>query len=174
MADFLNIDQVLTNLDIKQDMSAVEFGCGSADFALALAKKLTKGKVYAIDIQEEKLSVLKSKAASRKLNNISTLLCDLETLGGSTLADNSQDIIVIPNMLFQVENKSVTIKEAKRILKSGGQLLVMDWVANAPFGPKQGVVNPEELKKIATEIGFSLKKEHMAGDYHFVLLFIKE
>ncbi len=171
--DFLNVTNVLSNLDLKDSMSACEFGCGSADFTMELAKKLHKGRVYALDIQEEKLSFVKSKMALEKLQNISTILCDLEAPNGSTLKNQSQDVVVIPNVLFQAENKSGIISEGARILKPGGQLLVVDWIKGASFGPKDGLIVPEEVKKIAEGLGLSLKKEFMAGDYHYALLFIK-
>lgn len=173
MADFLNINEVLSYLDIKKSYIACEFGCGTADFALSLAKKLDKGKVYALDIQEEKLEAVKSKMALQNLHNISVVLCDLETPKGSGLKDNFLDIVVIPNLLFQVENKYAIIEEAKRVLKPGGQCLVIDWLKSSSFGPGEALVNPDEVKKMASALGLSLKKEYMSGDYHYALLFTK-
>lgn len=171
--DFLKVNEVLQVLDIKESMTAAEFGCGSADFAMTLAKKMPVGRVYALDIQQEKLSALKSKLALEKLTNVVAVLCDLEAPEGSTLKSASQDIVLIPNMLFQTENRYGILEEAKRILISGGQLLVVDWLGQAPFGPKESLANPEEIKQMAVKLGLSLKKEFAAGDYHYALLFIK-
>jgi len=173
MADFLKIDEVLNNLDLKENMLGAEFGCGSAVFAIALAKKLNKGRIYGLDIQEEKLSALKGKMSAEKINNIHTILCDLESDRGSTLNDNFLDVVLIPNVLFQADDKYAIIKEAKRVLKSGGQLLVIDWLKHSPFNLKETLISPEEVKKIAGTLGLSLKKEFAAGDYHYALLFIK-
>ena len=174
MADFLKVDEVLNELNLKEGMLAAEFGCGSAVFAIALARKLEKGRVYALDIQEEKLSALKGKLSVEKINNVYTILCDLETNNGSTLKNNSLDVVLIPNVLFQSEDKYAIMKEAKRTLKSGGQLLVIDWLKQSPFNQKEALVNPEEVKKIAKTLSFSFKKEFAAGDYHYALLFTKE
>lgn len=174
MADFLKLGEILSNFDLREDMQAAEFGCGAAFFAIGLARKLKKGRVYALDIQEEKLSALKGKTAHEKINNIHTILCDLETKNGSTLKDNSIDIVLIPNVLFQSENKSAIIEEANRVLKKSGQLLIIDWLKEGPFGPKESAANPDEIKKIADKFGFSLKREFAAGDYHYGLLFIKK
>lgn len=181
MADFLNVSNVLENLELKDSMLAAEFGCGSAVFSIALAKKLSKGRVYALDIQEEKLSAVKAKAAHERTNNILTLLCDLEAPKGSTLHDDLLDVVLITNMLFQVENKNIILQEAQRITKRGGQILVVDWLppqSGVPFAgkagphsPKEGMIKPEELKKMAHTLGFSLKKEFAIGDYHYGLLF---
>jgi ubiquinone/menaquinone biosynthesis C-methylase UbiE len=173
MADFLNINDIVSRLDLKESMNAAEFGCGSADFAIALAKKIGKGKVYALDIQEEKLSALKSKLALQKINNVFAILCDLEEPEGSTLQSNYLDVVVIPNLLFQAENKNAILQEAKRILKSGGQLLVVDWLQESLFNAKENLISPDEVKKMAKELGFSLKKEFESGSYHYVLLFTK-
>ena len=153
-------------------MTAAEFGCGSAMFATYLAKKLDKGRVYALDIQESKLSALKGKLKILKINNIFTILCDLEAENGSTLKDSSLDIVLMPNILFQIENKSAIIQEAKRILKSGGQLLIIDWLKANSFGPEK-IVKPDEVKSITENLGLSLKKEFHSGDYHYILLFTK-
>jgi len=173
MPDFLKVDEVLSNLNLKENMQACEFGCGSAVFTILLAKKLNKGRVYALDVQEEKLSALRGKLALEKINNVFTILCDLEAPRGSTLQDNSLDIVLIPNMLFQAGNKYAIIKEGKRILKSGGSLLVIDWLKKVPFGPKDNMISPDEVKKIADGLELSLKKEFAAGDYHYALLFVK-
>lgn len=174
MADFLNVEEVLYGLDLKEDMLGAEFGCGSALFAVQLARKLNKGKVYALDIQEEKLSALRGKLSVEKLNNVHTILCDLEADKGSTLRDNYLDIVLIPNVLFQSENRYAIISEAKRVLKSGGQLLVIDWLESGSFGPKESLVSPDEVKKIAENLNLLLIKEFITGDYHYGLLFKRQ
>lgn len=173
MADFLNIDNILNELDLKEDMIGAEFGCGSAIFTIALSKKLKKGKVYALDIQEEKLSALKGKLSLQNINNVYTILCDLEAPKGSSLVNNMLDVVLIPNVLFQAENKYAIIEEAKRVLKPGGYILIIDWLKFNSFEHKQNLINPDEVKKIAETLGLKMKKELIAGDYHYALLFTK-
>lgn len=180
MPDFLKIEDVLSNLDLKDGMVAAEFGCGSADFSVALAKKLNKGRVYALDIQSEKLSALKGRLAHAHITNVVTKVCDLEAKNGSTLRDSELDVVLITNVLFQAENKDKMLEEATRTVKPGGQIMVVDWLKTGPFSPKDlpageagGMIKPEEVKKIALKLGLVLKKEFAAGDYHYGLLFTK-
>lgn len=173
MEGFLSPEEILNNLEIREDMTAVEFGCGAGIFVLALAKRLTQGRVYGLDVQEEKLSALKNKALLEKLKNVVTVHCDLETQNGSTLHANSIDIVLIPNVLFQSEDKHAIIKEGKRILKQGGQLLIIDWQKSSSLAPKQGIISPDEIKKIAESAELDFKKEFLAGGHHFALLFSK-
>ncbi len=169
----LNPEQVLNNLQLKANMSATEFGSGAGGFSIPLAKRLRQGKVYALDILEEKLSALKNKATLEKIANIETIICNLEAEKGSTLHRESQDIVLIPNILFQAEDEESMMKEAKRILKQGGELLVLDWKKESPLGPREGRISKEEVKEIAEKIGLKLKKEFSPGDYHYGLIFTK-
>ena len=176
--EFLEPQKILSELEIRKDMIACDFGSGAGGWVIPLAKKLKKGKVYALDVQEEMLSALESQASLERVFNIKTMLCDLEEIKGLKLRNNFADLILITNLLFQLEDKKQVFKEGKRILKKGGEILVVDWTPlthhpeRVPFGPKKRV-SPEEVKKLAKDAGLELKKEFEAGDYHFGLVFTK-
>ena len=173
MQGFLNPQEILKELELRKDMIAADFGSGSGGWAIPLAKRLTDGKIYAIDILEEPLSALKNKSGIEGIVNIETIRSDIESENGSTLKDNYLDLVLITNLLFQVEDKKLVLAESKRVLKKGGKVLVIDWDLKAPIGPEGKKISPEEVKKLAKEIGFNLEKEFKAGDYHYALVFTK-
>ncbi|XOB40270.1 MAG: class I SAM-dependent methyltransferase [Candidatus Nealsonbacteria bacterium] len=165
---FLNPSKVLDILDLKESLTAADFGSGSGGWAIPLAKRLKQGKVYAIDILQEPLSALKSKTRLENILNIETVKSDVERT--SKLLSNSCDLILMTNLLFEVDDKKKTMEEGKRVLKKGGKLLIVDWKKEAPLGPKDKV-SVEEIKKIAREIDFKLEKEFEAGLYHWGMVF---
>lgn len=173
MEDFLNPSQILKQLNLTEDMTAADFGSGSGGWAIPLARKLEDGFVYAIDILEEPISVLKGKTALEKIPNIRTITSDVEKKNGSTLSDSSADLVLLTNLLFQIKDKKAVLVEANRILKKGGKILVVDWKKEATLGPEKGRISETEAKKIAEEQGFKLEKEFEAGIYHYGLLFKK-
>jgi len=173
MNSFLNPQKVLDQIELKKDMVAADFGCGSGGFVIPLAKKLENGLVYGLDIQGAPLSALKSRAMLERLMNIRIIRSDLEKPRGSTLTDLALDLVLISNLLFQIENKNAIISEAKRVLKKKGELLIIDWSPNASRGPEKGRISAEEVKKMAQEQGFAFKKEFKVGDYHYGLIFEK-
>ena len=170
---FLRPEKILQELDLKENMTAVDFGSGSGGWAIPLAKKLEEGKVYAVDVQESALSALKGKAVLENVINIETVLCDLEMAKGLELIDDFFDLVLMTNLLFQLEDKKQVLMEAKKVLKKGGQLLIVDWKAEVPLGPKEGKISSKDLEKITEGLGFKLKKEFEAGDYHYGLIFTK-
>ena len=173
MEDFLSPEDVLNQLDLKEDMTAADFGSGSGGWAIPLAKRLKEGKVYAIDILEEPLSALKGKAELSNVSNIETIRADAEGGKINQLEDNSLDLVLITNLLFQVEDKGGVLKEAKRNLKEGGMILVVDWKIEAPLGPKEGRISNKEIRKITKTLKLEFQKEIQAGNYHYALLFKK-
>jgi len=171
MDGFLNPQEVLNELKIEGEMIAADFGSGSGGWAIPLAKRLKFGKVYAVDILEEPLSALKSKAEIQKVYNIETINSNVEK--GIKLPDLSCDLVLLTNLLFQIEDKKRVLTEAKRVLKKGGKILVVDWLPEALQGPREGRVLPEEVKKIAKNLNLKLEKEFRTGIYHYGLIFIK-
>lgn len=171
--EFLNPEKVLNELELRPNMVAAEFGCGSGGFAIPLAKRLKDGLVYAIDIQESPLSALKSLSLFEKIVNIRIIRSDLEKPKGSTLPDLSLDLVLIINVLFQTEEKNTIISEAKRVLKRGGNLVVIDWLPGTSQGPIEGRISAEGVKKIVDGSGLKLEKEFEAGKYHYGLVFSK-
>ena len=170
--DFINPEKILKELDLKPDMSAADFGCGSGGFTIPLAKILYEGLVYALDVQEGPLNALKGRANAEGVKNIKFIRVDLEKENGSKLSSSSINLVIVANVLFQAEDKKAMISEAKRVLSSSGKLVIIDWAKGSGFeGIAEGRVDKEEIKKMALDIGLSFEKEIEAGKYHFCLIF---
>jgi ubiquinone/menaquinone biosynthesis C-methylase UbiE len=172
MQSFLNPEEILDQLNLKIDMLAAEFGCGSGNFVIALAKRLNQGLVYGLDIREAPLSALKSRALMERASNIQLIRCDLEKPKGSTLPDSSLDLVLIPNVFFQSEDREAIMTEASRVLKNRGKLVIIEWSDQTSYGPSEKI-SPEEMKELAEKAGFKLEKEIEAGKYHYGLVFEK-
>jgi len=172
MPEFVNPIQILNQIGLRANMTAADFGSGAGGWTIPLAKKLEEGRVFAIDIQEEPLSALESRAKIQGISNIKKIVANVEEriLG---LAGFSCDLVLITDLLFQVDDKKGVFEEAKRVLKPGGRILVVEWTPKASLGPEDGRVSQEEVKGIAQKLGLLLEKEFKAGDYHYGLVFRK-
>jgi ubiquinone/menaquinone biosynthesis C-methylase UbiE len=169
---FLNPDNILNSLQLREDMVACDFGCGSGGWVIPLAKNLSRGKVYAIDILQEPLSFLGSAVRQERLPNVVIMLADVEK--GVNLIEGSVDLVLLTNILFQAGNREAILAEAKRILKTGGKILAIDWRPEAIVGPKDSKISAEEMASLAGSMGFDLEREVNAGKYHWGLLLVKK
>ncbi len=172
-AKFIDPQNVIAQLDLKNDMTVADFGSGAGYFTLPIAKKIEDGgKVYALDVVPQKLEAVISKAKSQGLNNIMTKRVNLENKNGSGLEDGSIDFIIMKDMLFQNKNKSQIIEEARRILKAGGQILVIEWgTDNFSIGPEKSLrIYRESVIELAQKKGLKFLKEIKAGNFHYGLV----
>jgi len=171
---FLQPREIIKQLNIRKNSQIADFGCGAGYFTIPLARIIGEGMVYAFDVMEQALESVRSRARLEGLFNIETKRCNLEIPGASGLADNSVDLALLANVLFQSSKKADIIKEAKRILKKGGEAVIIDWQADKPMGPpKDLIVSPEAIKKIAQDAGLTLKEEFPVDVYHWGMIFVK-
>ena len=173
---FVQPSDVVTSLQIPSGAIVADFGCGSGAYTLASARALAgTGRVYGVDVQKDLLVRLKSTAVSEGLGNVDVVWGDCEKLGGTTLRDQSADIVIVANALFQAPDKMTLLKEAKRVLRAGGKgkLLLIDWSDSFKnMGPTQSqVVSEIEAKKLAESTGFIIEKSIPAGTHHYGVLF---
>jgi len=172
---FLHPEEIAKQLNIKKWMKIADFGCGSGYFSLSLAKRLGHdGRVYAFDIMETALESVRSRAKIQGFFNIETLRCDLEQPKSTGLAEESVDLVLIANILFQSQKKLDIIKEGTRILKQGGEMAIIDWNPNQPVGPAKEFVTPlMMIKNLAEDEGLKFKRKLIVDKYHWGLIFEK-
>jgi arsenite methyltransferase len=166
---FLHPEETVRQLNIKKWMKVADFGCGAGYFTLLIAKRLAhESRVYAVDVLETALESVRSRARLQGLFNIETVRCNLEELNSTGLSENSMDLVLLANILFQSPKKVDIIKEAKRVLKEGGEMAIIDWNPDQPMGPeKDFIVSLGTVKKIVEDEGLRLKRELAVDKYHW-------
>jgi len=187
---FLNPDMVINEFGLRPGMSVADFGSGAGYFTIIMAARVGKeGRVYALDIMESALDSVREKAGAVGLENVEAIRTNLEVMGSSGLSDQSQDMALLANILFQSDKKIEIVREAKRTLKDGGSLIIVDWKKNAgampdlpdrQTGGRQGFGPPDNLRtdemamhSLAVGEGLVFERAFDAGQFHFGLIFKK-
>lgn len=174
---FSDPENNINQFGLAPGMQVADFGSGSGFYTMAIAKVVSPGgKVFAVDIQKDLLQKLKNGANQNKLHNIDIVWGDLEHLGGTKLRESSLDAVTVCNLLFQIENKDALCLEIKRILRTNGRVLVVDWAGSfSGVGPQEAdVVSKLKVTDIFQDHGFTLDREISAGAQHYGLIFRKE
>lgn len=105
--------------------SYADLGVGDGLLTMMLAE--VADNVTAVDISSEMLSQLRHRAESKGLHNIQTVEADISDL---PLPDDSHDLVVLSQALHFVQAPLAALEEARRILRPGGRLLVIDLLAH--------------------------------------------
>lgn len=125
----LNIDKgwrkraVCEIADVQQKLSVLDVACGTGDFTIEIAKKVTEGsKIVGIDLSEGMMKVGREKIADAGVD--ATLeYGDCEAL---VYQDNSFDRISVGFGVRNFEHLDLGLKEMCRVLKPGGKLVILE------------------------------------------------
>lgn len=177
MEILLSPNKVIEHIPLWDGIEIVDFGSGSGIFTIELAKSLkNNGRILAVDILERPLMFLMENAKRQNVAHlINTKVCNLETKGLGSGFQNSFDVVLIINALFQIQNKENVIKEAKKVLKPNGFLFIVDWDSyKIPVNDNLFPVKKDSLIEMVLKTGFTLKEGLKLSSTHFGLIFIKQ
>lgn len=171
--DFVDPKTFVQNIGIAEGALVADFGSGAGYFTTQLALFVGRGgKVYALDVRRDLLEVLGGYLRRNGIFQVKTMCCDLEKEQGSGLESSSLDFILCANLLHQVDNQESIIKEASRILRSGGKMVVLDWKKKS-FLFSGEMFGESEVRKISKKHDFEKYSIIEAGDSHYGLMCVR-
>jgi ubiquinone/menaquinone biosynthesis C-methylase UbiE len=100
----------------------------------------------------------------------------LEKENGSKLQAEIADWVIMKDILFQNQNKGIIVKEAYRILKKGGKVILVEWNnAKSAVGPVQEMrFDQVSAEKMFNGSGFIVEKNIEAGHFHYAFVAVKQ
>jgi ubiquinone/menaquinone biosynthesis C-methylase UbiE len=157
---------------LREDNIVADLGAGTGYYSLEVAKIVPRGKVYAVELQKDFLTTIKSRVAEARLQNVEIIWGNVEKKGGTKIADQVADAVIASNILFQVEDKEKFIEEIKRILKPKGRVLLVDW-SESSIMQKINLIPKDKARSLFEKKGFVLEREIDAGAHHYGMILIK-
>lgn len=149
-----NFEWVILRSLVSRELTIADLGCGTGSFSLELAK--TGAHVIAVD---QSAAMLKyARRYLKEFGNVEVHRAPLEAL---PIPDRTCDVALLVLALSYVSEVEPVLREAFRILKPGGQLLVVDAAAHEDEGFRRrlGQVRPgidmTWLLDALSDIGFA-------------------
>lgn len=139
--------------DLPEQGMAVDVGCGTGTFALALNERRPDAQVVGIDGDAEILGLARVKRGAEEVEWREGLAQELP------VQPESADVVTISLVLHHLlpEDKRKALVEMKRILKPGGRLHVADW------GPPGDPLMSGAFFVAQAIDGFDRTADHRAG-----------
>ena len=162
----------LKTLGLREDNIVADLGAGTGYYSIAAGAMVPRGKVYAVEVQKDFLTTIKNKAREAHLSNVECFWGNVEKIGGTKIGDNIVDAVIASNILFQVEDRDQFIEEAKRILKSQGKVLLIDWSDSSSLGLLVAVPKIK-AREMFEKKGFIFEREIDAGAHHYGMILVK-
>lgn len=163
--------EVLQHLALHPNMKVADIGAGTGYFAIPIARTITPGEVFAIDLQTEMLDMLAAKLrASEAPKNISLHQGGAESL---PLADASIDLVFLANIWHEFDDLDAVLRELKRVLKHGGRIAILDWradLASPPGPPQDHRISSAEVNNFLASNGCTVTESANIGQFSHMVL----
>lgn len=158
--------------DVK-DKKVLDVGAGTGRVSVNLQKK--GADVTALDVSEEMLKILKQKSnpphrGARRRGGIKIKVGDAENLD---FKDESFDIILATFLIVHLKNPKYFFKEAYRVLKNGGELIITNInQKEAPpvkIGQEEIKIEsyyhrPDKIIEMLEDLAFEIVKEEIVKE----------
>lgn len=139
----------------------LDVATGTADVAIEMTKRLSPDKIIGVDISTQMLEVGQQKIEKKSLDSIIELQeGDSENL---PFEDNTFDAITVAFGVRNYENLEKGMREMNRVLKPGGQLMVLEFSQPTMFPFKQ--IYLFYFKNILPLVGKLTSKDPKAYQY---------
>lgn len=174
---FSNPEKNVAQLCLIEGMRVADFGAGTGFYSISAGKHVGHtGHVYAVEVQKDLVKKFESEIKELGIKNVECIWGNIEKLHGTKIADHSMDAVIIANVLFQAEDKLGLLDEARRILKKGGKVLLIEWLSSfSGMGPcVNHVVSPEMATDLFTKRGFSFVEKITTNPHHYGIIFSHE
>jgi len=170
----ISASKVFDLLNLPQGIVFLDAGCGDGYFSLEASLRLgEKSKIIAIDIHKESIEKLEKEIKDKGIRNVEPLVADITKR--LPLEDESVDVYFMSNVLhgFDEEEKHKVIKEAKRVLKKKGKIVVIEFKKETmSVGPPFEIrVSEKELSQLLENHGFQLEKIYEVSQYNYLSVF---
>jgi ubiquinone/menaquinone biosynthesis C-methylase UbiE len=131
------IKRLATLMGWKPGTIVADIGAGDGRYAFAAVQLVgPSGKVFATEIDEEKLATLKSDVTKRRLTNV-IVIDSKET--DTNLPPECCDAIFLRRVYHHLTKPAEFDQALLRSLKPGGRLAIIEFPPRSGLGPVQGV-----------------------------------
>lgn len=166
-------EQVIEALRIQPGNYVADLGAGSGYFTFRLSAAVgPTGKVYAVDVDPGILEYLKKKIRDEGYANVGVIQAEYHD---PKLPEAGVDMIFVCNTYHHIEKRADYFKRAKRYLRKGGRVAIIDfngvgWLEWL-FVP---VVPKDMVQREMQAAGYRLEREHDFLPRQYFLVFAGE
>lgn len=162
----LSPEQLLSRIPLKEGSNVLDFGAGTGYFSIPFAEK-TAGTVYALDIDDSMLEIIKSKAQQKQLTNIVPVQ---GKIGELPLSEGSIDVVIASLVLHEINPLAETLNQIKNVLKEDGYLICVELEPKGHSAHKAPRISSEGMEQEIIDAGLRITEKLFPAESLYVLI----
>lgn len=124
-----NTKLAISKLPVTSSGIAADIGAGTGYYTFRIASKVSKGKVYAVEIQDEYISFLNNKKKELHVNNVEVIKGDSVS---PNLPVNSIDMAIMVDVYHELIHPVQMLQSIRKALKPNGKIVLLEYKAEDP------------------------------------------
>jgi ubiquinone/menaquinone biosynthesis C-methylase UbiE len=117
-------DRLIDSLDLAKDAVVADIGAGTGYFTFRLSRRVPQGRVYAVDIQPEMLTIIRRPMARLAIDNVEPLLGTVDDPG---LPPNSVDAVLMVDAYHEFSHPFEMMQGVLHGLRPGGRVFLVEY-----------------------------------------------
>lgn len=163
-------ERVLEALALRKDDVVADIGSATGYFAVRIAPRVPRGRVWGVDIEPAMVRYLNERARREGLGNLFSIL----GTPGDPLLPEPVDRVLVVDTYHHIGDRTAYFENLAATLAPDARLVVVDFeMGEMPVGPPDSMkVPPEQVQHELETAGYTL--EHaIRGElpYQYVLVF---
>ena len=168
--DWQQPQRVIAALKIQPGAIVADLGSGGGYFTFRLAEAAgPTGKVYAVDVDQDMVDLIKKSAKEKTAGNIETVLAKPDN---PMLPKPGADLIFTSNTYHHIDHRVAYFANLRQYLRPGGSIAIIDFDRRAWLEGLLRHYTPSEfIKREMEQAGYALQQEYDFLDRQSFLIF---
>jgi len=162
-------DQVVEQMKLRPSDVVADVGAGTGYFAFRISRVVTRGKVFAVDIQPEMLAIIENRKKQLNAENIVALR---GSEADAKLPENSVDVALMVDVYHEFAYPREMMLSLIKSLKPGGRLVQIEYRGEDPNVPIKRLhkMTVEQCRKEMAAVGLVWKEtKNFLPQQHFIV-----
>ena len=124
-----SVSLAIKNLPINSSSVVADIGAGSGYYTFRIAAMIPKGKVYAVEIQDDAIAFLNQKSKELGFSNVLTVK---GTESSPNLPENAIDLAIMVDVYHELAFPKEILEAIHKSLKPDGKFLLLEYRGEDP------------------------------------------